>query len=99
MRSSNWNRCDGEEGEKIDENCLDNSTIEVSLSTEDEQEEEIKEKKLFKKYFDKDQHIDNVCISSAIVFCIIGAIIYLPLFLIMMAGLTVKEFYDKARNY
>ncbi|HBQ8857500.1 TPA: hypothetical protein ACMEXA_005644 [Klebsiella variicola subsp. variicola] len=94
MKNRDWNRNEEKYSEKDDEECLDDSTIEVSLSSEDEDKEVKKE-----KFFDKDQHIENLCITAAIVVGTVGAIIYLPLFLIMMAGLTIKEFYDRVRNY
>ena len=101
MRSRNWNKYEYEVSEKKDEDCLDDSTIEVSLSSEDEEyrdKEQVGEKKIFKKIFDKDMHIENITISAAVMLGIVGAIIYLPLLLLMITGLMIKEFYDTVRK-
>ncbi|EAB4506710.1 hypothetical protein EE548_22870 [Salmonella enterica] len=103
MRSRNWNKYEYKVSEKKDEDCLDDSTIEVSLSSEDEEDrdkdkEQVGEKKIFKKIFDKDMHIENIAISAAVMLGIVGAIIYLPLLLLIITGLMIKEFYDTVRK-
>lgn len=43
-------------------------------------------------------HIENIAISAAVMLGIVGAIIYLPLLLLMITGLMIKEFYDTVRK-
>lgn len=93
MKSNdNWNGTT----KKEDEISLDDSTITISLSKEDEEAEK---KQSLRKRFNTENHLENAAMSGGVIVVILGMIIYLPVILVMMTGLMIRELIDTVREW
>ncbi|HAK5770434.1 TPA: hypothetical protein H1U42_004529 [Salmonella enterica] len=93
MKSNdNWNGTT----KKEDEISLDDSTITISLSKEDEEAEK---KQSLRERFNIENHLENAAMSGGVIVVIIGMIIYLPIILVMMTGLMIRDLIDTVRGW
>ncbi|HBY6368924.1 TPA: hypothetical protein MI421_25970 [Klebsiella pneumoniae] len=90
--NDNWNGTT----KKEDEISLDDSTITISLSKEDEEAEK---KQSLRKIFNTENHLENAAMSGGVIVVILGMIIYLPVILVMMTGLMIRELIDTVREW
>lgn len=90
--NNNWNGTT----RKDDEISLDDSTITISLSKEDEETEK---KQSLRKRFNTENHLENAAMSGGVIVVILGMIIYLPVILVMMTGLMIRELIDTVREW
>ncbi|MBY8789672.1 hypothetical protein KOI91_21570 [Escherichia coli] len=90
--NDNWNGTT----KKEDEISLDDSTITISLSKEDEEAEK---KHSLRKRFNTENHLENAAMSGGVIVVILGMIIYLPVILVMMTGLMIRELIDTVREW
>ena len=90
--NDNWNGTT----RKDDEISLDDSTITISLSNEDEEAEK---KQSLRKRFNTENHLENAAMSGGVIVVILGMIIYLPVILVMMTGLMIRELIDTVREW
>lgn len=90
--NNNWNGTT----KKDDEISLDDSTITISLSKEDEETEK---KQSLRKRFNIENHLENAAMSGGVIVMILGMIIYLPVILVLMTGLMIRELIDTVREW
>lgn len=90
--NDNWNGTTKKENEI----SLDDSTITISLSKEDEEAEK---KQSLRKRFNIENHLENAAMSGGVIVVIIGMIIYLPIILVMMTGLMIRELIDTVKGW
>ncbi|MBG2617690.1 hypothetical protein I4497_27440 [Klebsiella oxytoca] len=99
--NDNWNGTT----KKEDEISLDDSTITISLSKdheedeEDEEDEETEKKQSLRKRFNIENHLENAAMSGGVIVMILGMIIYLPVILVLMTGLMIRELIDTVRGW
>ncbi|EOG5128147.1 TPA: hypothetical protein HFQ00_004742 [Escherichia coli] len=94
--NNNWN---GTTKKEEDEISLKDSTITISLSREHEEDEEVEKKKSLRKRFNIENHLENAAMSGGVIVMILGMIIYLPVILVLMTGLMIRELIDTVRGW
>lgn len=94
--NNNWN---GTTKEEEDEISLDDSTITISLSKDHEEDEETEKKQSLIKRFNIENHLENAAMSGGVIVMILGMIIYLPVILVLMTGLMIRELIDTVREW
>lgn len=94
--NNNWN---GTTKKAEDEISLDDSTITISLSKDHEEDEETEKKQSLRKRFNIENHLENAAMSGGVIVMILGVIIYLPVILVLITGLMIKELIDTVRGW
>lgn len=94
--NNNWN---GTTKKAEDEISLDDSTITISLSKDHEEDEETGKKQSLRKRFNIENHLENAAMSGGVIVMILGVIIYLPVILVLITGLMIKELIDTVRGW
>ena len=97
MKSNkNWNGTTKREEGEI---SLEDSTITISLSREHEEDEEVEKKKSLRKRFNIENHLENAAMSGGVIVVILGMIIYIPVILVMMTGMMIRELIDTVKGW
>lgn len=94
--NNNWN---GTTKEDEDEISLDDSTITISVSKDHGEDEETEKKQSLRKRFNIENHLENAAMSGGVIVMILGMIIYLPVILVLMTGLMIRELIDTVKGW
>ncbi|EBH6599605.1 hypothetical protein CQ877_22540 [Salmonella enterica] len=93
--NNNWNGTTKKEEGEI---SLDDSTITISLSKDHEEDDEAEKKQSLRKRFNIENHLENAAMSGGVIVMILGMIIYLPVILVLMTGLMIRELIDTVKG-
>ena len=62
-------------------------------------DEGAEKKQSLRKRFNIENHLENAAMSGGVIIVILGMIIYLPVILVMMTGLIIRELIDTVRGW